>query len=147
MALEEPEYTVTETSGAFGLRAYGPRIVAETLVSWSLEEASSAGFKLIADCIFGNNRSRTDCNEKISMTAPVSMEQTGGQWRLNFVMPSRYTLVTLPEPNNPAVTFCEVLGGNYAVVRFSGIAGEEKNRNENCRPARMARQQGRCACG
>jgi hypothetical protein len=141
MAIEEPKYTVIEKSGAFELRAYSPKIVAETRVSGSLDKASSAGFRLIADYIFGNNTSRTGGSEKISMTAPVtmepksekismtapvSMEQTGEQWRMHFVMPSQYTLESLPRPNNPAVTLREVPQGNYAVIRFSGLAGEDK---------------------
>ena len=141
MAIEEPKYTVIEQSEAFELRAYSPKIVAETRVSGSLDKASSAGFRLIADYIFGNNTSRTGGSEKISMTAPVtmepksekismttpvSMEQTGEQRRMHFVMPGQYTLTTLPKPNNPAVTLREVPQSNYAVIRFSGLAGEEK---------------------
>ena len=145
MAIEEPKYTVIEQSGEFELRAYSPKIVAETLVPGSMDKASSAGFRLIADYIFGNNTSRTGDNEKISMTAPVtmepqsekismtapvSMEQTGGQWRVHFVMPGQYTLETLPKPNNPAVTLREVPASNYAVIRFSGFAGEDKVANK-----------------
>jgi hypothetical protein len=151
MASEEPKYTVIEQSGAFELRTYSPKIVAETLVSGSMDKASSAGFKLIANYIFGNNTSRAGGNEKISMTAPVtivpkanasekmestsekismtapvSMAQADGQWRVHFVMPSQYTLDTLPQPNNSAVTLREVPASNYAVIRFSGLAGEDK---------------------
>jgi hypothetical protein len=141
MAIEEPEYRVIEKSGAFELRTYSPMIVAETRVSGSLAKASSAGFKLIADYIFGNNTSRSGGNEKISMTAPVTMEpgseeismtapvsieHKDGQWRVHFVMPSQYTLETLPEPNNPAVILREVPESNYAVIRFSGFTGEDK---------------------
>jgi hypothetical protein len=64
-------------------------------------------------------------SEKISMTAPVGMEQTGEQWRVHFVMPSQYRLDTLPNPSNPAVRLREVPAGNYAVVRFSGLVGEK----------------------
>ena len=118
MATEEPSYTVIEQSGDFELRMYSPMIVAETQVSGPMDDASSAGFRLIADYIFGNNTSRAGGNEKISMTAPVtmepkpekismtvpvSMEQTGEQWRVHFVMPSQYTLDSLPTPNNSAV--------------------------------------------
>jgi hypothetical protein len=106
-----------------------------------MDKASSAGFRLIADYIFGNNTSRTGEKEKISMTAPVTMEpksekisvtapvsmkQTGGQWRVHFVMPGQYTLETLPKPHNPMVTLREVPASNYAVIRFSGFAGEDK---------------------
>lgn len=141
MATEEAKYKVIEASEAFELRAYGPKIVAETLVSGSMGQASSAGFRLIADFIFGNNTVALGGNEKISMTtpvtmepksekismtSPVSMEQAQGQWRVQFVMPSEYTLNTLPMPNNPAVTVRKVPASNYAVIRFSGLAGEAK---------------------
>ena len=141
MATEEPSYTVIEQSGDFELRSYSPMIVAETQVSGPMDDASSAGFRLIADYIFGNNTSPAGGNEKISMTAPVtikpqsekismavpvSMEQIGEQWRVHFVMPSQYTLDTLPTPNNPAVSLREIPARNYAVIRFSGLIGEKK---------------------
>ena len=148
MATEEPEYTVIEKSGAFELRSYSPMIVAETRVSGSMDDASSAGFRLIADYIFGNNTAAGGGNtshgggnekismtapvtmepasEKISMTAPVSIEQEDGQWRVHFVMPSDYTMEILPRPNNPAVSLREVPARNYAVIRFSGFTGEDK---------------------
>ena len=141
MATEEAKYTVIEASEAFELRAYGPKIVAETRVSGSMDEASSAGFRLIADFIFGNNTAVSGASEKISMTTPVameprsekismtvpvSMEQVQGQWRVYFVMPSEYTLDSLPRPNNSAVIIREVPASNYAVIRFSGLAGEDK---------------------
>lgn len=141
MATEEPGYTVVEQSGDFELRAYSPMIVAETMVSGPMDDASSAGFRLIADYIFGNNTSRAGEqeeismtapvtmkaeSEKISMTAPVSMERAGDRWRVHFVMPSQYNLDTLPTPNNPAVSLREVPASQYAVIRFSGLVGEKK---------------------
>jgi hypothetical protein len=106
-----------------------------------LDAASNKGFKLIADYIFGNNKARTGASEKISMTvpvtmepksekismtAPVSMQETSGKWRMHFVMPSKYTLETLPKPNNAEVKLREVPAKKYAVIQFSGLAGEEK---------------------
>ena len=141
MSIEEPAYTVIEKEEDFELRIYSPMIVAETLVSGSMNQASNAGFRLIADYIFGNNSLREGGNEKISMTAPVamqpmsekismttpvSMEDLDGQWRVHFVMPSAFTLASLPKPNNAAVTIREVPECRYAVLRFSGLAGEEK---------------------
>jgi len=141
MATEEPSYEVIEKSGDFELRTYSPMIVAETQVAGPMDDASSAGFRLLADYIFGNNTSHAGSNEKISMTAPVTMEPrsekismtapvsmqpTGEQWRVHFVMPSKYTLDTLPKPNNPAVALREVPASNVAVIRFSGLVGEKK---------------------
>lgn len=141
MATEEPAYTLIEQSGNVELRRYGPLIVAETLVSGSMDDASGSGFRRIADYIFGNNTVRNGGHQKISMTAPVtmaaqskeismtapvSMERSAGKWRMHFVMPSEYTLETLPRPNNPAVTLREIPATHYAVIRFSGLAGENK---------------------
>jgi SOUL heme-binding protein len=159
MAIEEPKYSVVEKSGSFELRAYAPMVVAETLVDGDLDDASSAGFRRIADYIFGNNTARAGGSEKISMTAPVNMAPKSekismtapvgmqaktenarlnntrldntrldntNQWRMYFVMPSQYTLETLPKPNNPAVTLSAIPASRMAVLRFSGLAGEEK---------------------
>ena len=146
LAVEEPQYEVLEKSGDFELRQYAPMIVAETVVSGSMDEASSKGFRLIADYIFGNNTAKGgDSREismtapvtmeaadsepdgsKISMTAPVTMEPAGENWRVHFVMPSEYTMATLPAPKNDKVALREVPGKRYAVVQFSGLAGEDK---------------------
>jgi hypothetical protein len=141
MAYEEPKYDVIEKSGAFELRAYKPVIVAETLVDGSMDEAGNKGFRLIADYIFGNNKSHAGSNEKISMTVPVamapksekismtvpvSMQVNAGKWRMYFVMPSKYTLETLPVPNNAEVKLSEVPAKKYGVMHFSGFAGEAK---------------------
>jgi hypothetical protein len=64
--------------------------------------------------------------EKIAMTAPVTVQQGSEKWRVNFVMPSEYTLSTLPVPNNDQVRLKEVPARKVAVVTFSGIAGESK---------------------
>ncbi len=141
MAIEEPKFDLIEKSDSFELRAYKPTVVAETFVEGSLSEASNKGFRLIADYIFGNNKSQAGGSEKISMTTPVTMEpksekismtmpvsmqDSAGKWRMHFVMPSKYTLQTLPAPNNPEVKLREVAAKKFAVMRFSGLAGEAK---------------------
>ncbi|WP_323844959.1 heme-binding protein [Microbulbifer magnicolonia] len=141
MAIEEPAYTVTEQSGPFELRTYQPKIVAEVVVAGSMEEASGTGFRLLANYIFGNNTSGSGGrekiqmtapvsmaprSEKISMTAPVSLQEIGGRWRVSFVMPSSYSMETLPRPNNAAVTLRQIPETRYAVIRFSGLAGAQQ---------------------
>lgn len=141
MAIEEPKYELLEKSDDFELRQYHPMIIAEVLVEGDMDQASSKGFRLIADYIFGNNVTRTGGSgkidmtasvtvepksEKILMTAPVTVEQASGQWQVHFVMPSKYTLDTLPIPNNPQVVLREVPARKVAVVRFSGIANQAK---------------------
>ncbi|MFT5427662.1 MAG: hypothetical protein ACI9ST_001244 [Psychrobacter glaciei] len=140
MAVEEPYYTVISQSEDFELRRYDPQLVAQTLVTGDQKDASNKGFKVLADFIFGNNTAPTGGSGKISMTAPVkmqpsqeiamtapvNMQQTDGKWRVRFVMPSQYTMQTLPKPNNPEVEIIEVPAQTYGVIKFSGFTGSSK---------------------
>jgi len=71
---------------------------------------------------------------KIAMTAPVTVEPQGADkallsakmWRVNFVMPSQYTLKTIPQPKNPAITLEEVPEKYYAVMSYSGFNFQSK---------------------
>ncbi len=143
MGIEEPAYQSLKQDGDFELRQYRGFVVAETYVNGTLDEASNAGFRLIADYIFGNNLSVTGSGaEKISMTAPVTTEKIGERWRVHFVMPSKYTLANLPKPVNPAVQLREVAGNRVAVLRFSGFSSEEKTRAKSAELLAWMKTQG-----
>ncbi len=126
MATEEPKYTVLKQTEDFELRRYDEQLVAQTWVTGDQDTASRAGFKILADYIFGNNSAANGKIRKISMTAPVSIQQTKDKWRVQFTMPSQYTLQTLPKPNNPNIEIVEVPAQTYGVIKFSGLAGTEK---------------------
>ena len=127
---EEPSYTVVDRIGAVEIRRYGPRLAADTVANGSEEQARSAGFKRLADYIFGNNTATAkiamtapvaQASERIAMTAPVAQaREASGQWRIRFFMPRNYTRETLPRPNDPAVVIVTVPEETYAVLRFSG---------------------------
>lgn len=145
MAIEEPKYDVIQTDGSFEIRKYAPILIAETFVDGDMDEASSKGFRLIADFIFGNNQA-TDSNasskiamtapvtaepvsKKIAMTAPVTVEpqsfesnmQAAKKWRIHFVMPSQFTLANIPKPKNDAVTLRDVPSKFFVVHSYSGF--------------------------
>jgi hypothetical protein len=136
MATEEPSYRVITQSEPFEIREYPPLIVAQVEVPGDLSAASSAGFRLIANYIFGNNISVRDGGvnmaepvpEKIAMTVPVIAEGKGDQktWLIQFVMPKQYTMDTLPKPNNPQVKLVQVGSQKLAVIRFTGFVGDDK---------------------
>ncbi len=132
--VETPDYTVSNKSGNLEIREYGPTIVAEATVEGERDQAIQGGFRIIADYIFGNNLSSTkvamtapviqQSSEKIAMTAPVIQQAKGTSWNVRFVMPSKYTIETLPKPVNPQVALIEVPATRFAVIRFSGFAGQ-----------------------
>jgi hypothetical protein len=140
--VEQPKYQVVESSGNIEIRDYAPQIVAEAEVAGDRRDAIGKGFRIIADYIFGNNTTAQKLpmtapvtqqgSGKIAMTAPVTQQGDGNIWRVRFVMPSSYTIETLPKPNNPAVKLKEIGAKRYAVIRFSGMAGEDslKHRTE-----------------
>ena len=145
MATEEPKYEVVFSEGDMEVRRYAPMLIAEAEVEGSMDEASNKGFRLIADYIFGNNQSSdSEQRSKIAMTAPVTVEpqpsrismtapvtvepqsaetdmQAARRWRIHFVMPSQYTLDTIPRPRNSAVKLREVPASHHAVHRYSGF--------------------------
>lgn len=148
MAIEEPKFESLSKEGQLEIRRYAPLIVAETLVEGDMDSASNRGFRLIADYIFGNNQriamtapvvtepavaEPKPAAEKIAMTAPVSIEPQSGEassmagvkrWRIHFVMPSQYSLASLPKPVNPLVTLREVPAKTYAALTYSGFNTE-----------------------
>ena len=60
------------------------------------------------------------------MTAPVTQIAGKGDWLVRFTMPGRYTLADLPVPDDRAVTLRALAPARFAVLRFSGLAGEAK---------------------
>lgn len=135
MATEEPEFTLISQENAIEVREYKPKIIARVEVEGGFDDASSKGFKLLADYIFGNNLLNGE-SQKISMTAPVEMtplaedivmtstimkSEANHKWQVNFVMPKEYTLDSLPRPNNELVKIIEIPKEKYAVIVFSGL--------------------------
>jgi effector-binding domain-containing protein len=138
MATEEPDFKLISEEGDFQIREYEPKIIAQVEVEGNFDEASSKGFKLLADYIFGNNLLDGE-SKKISMTTPVEMtplaenlimtssimdDQVNNKWSINFVMPQEYSLDTLPKPNNSQIDIIEVPSEKYAVIIFSGLVRE-----------------------
>ena len=136
---EEPHYIGTPVGDGIEVRRYGPRIAAETTVDGDEDRARSVGFRRLARYIFGGNHR----DEEIAMTAPVAQQtgrrgdeiamtapvaqarQSGDAWTIRFFMPSKWTMDTLPEPDDDKVELVPVPGETVAVLRFSGDRGPQ----------------------
>lgn len=143
---EEPPHTVVLEDGAFQLRDYAPMILAEITVETPRERAGDAAFEALANYIFAKGEearatdtismtapvTTTPARETIEMTAPVTQAEGGeGRWTVAFVMPSKWTMETLPAPVNDAIELREQPGRRVAVVTFDG-----RNTDENVMPAK-----------
>lgn len=131
VAAEEPKHTVLKKDKDFEVRRYEPFIVAETTVEGlDHDEASNEGFRRLAGYIFGGNTVRqkiemtapvtTERSQKIEMTVPVTSERKAGSFRVTFMMPTEFSMETLPVPNDARVTLTQVPAQTMAAIAFAG---------------------------
>lgn len=136
VAYEQPEYQVLEKRDGYEIRRYSPYIVAETVVDGGFKDAGSEAFRILAGYIFGDNSAsekmsmtapvesqQADSGVTMNMTAPVTSQPTGnesGHYAYRFVMESKYSLETLPQPNDTRVRIRAVEARTVALVRYSG---------------------------
>jgi len=129
---EEPEYQLIEKQGNLEVRQYKSRLAASVDVAANADAPNTA-FRILAGYIFGKNKGRTSLPmtvpvtqevppTKIAMTVPVTMVENDGRMRMSFFMPGKYTLESLPEPEDKRITFKTLPPTQFAVIRFSGIA-------------------------
>ena len=77
--IEEPKYDIVARHDDMEVRAYAPRLLAETVVDGSFEQAPSEGFRRIAGFIFGKNKP----GKEVAMTAPVEVIPNSRETRSN----------------------------------------------------------------
>lgn len=137
MSTEEPKYTVESKTDVYEIRSYGANLVAETVVNSSFEDAGNLAFKILADYIFGNNKSKTKIamtapvsqaptSEKIAMTAPVSQIKNENGFVVQFTMPEKFTMDTLPTPNDSRVVLKQLPARKVAVYKYSGTWSQSR---------------------
>lgn len=129
--IEEPKYEVLSVKDGYEIREYKSYSIAETTIPEERDrnEAARKGFPIVAGYIFGNNTKK----DKIAMTVPVNTEREDvqGSYKISFVLPSEYTLKTLPIPNDSRVQIREIPSRKIAVKSFSWSANESRlQRNE-----------------
>jgi len=127
---ETPKYSIIKKQNEIELRQYPGHIQAEvSIAEKDYKSAIEKGFSFLAGYIFGNNISR----QKIEMTTPVQVSQsqkiamttpvtvTGSdRFTVAFIMPSEYTLETLPLPKDNNIHFTLIPVHTMAAIRFSG---------------------------
>jgi hypothetical protein len=138
MAIEEPAYEVLLETKYYEVRRYEPYIVAEVDVDESFKRAGNSAFRVLAGYIFGDNVPQQKMamtapvesreGERMNMTAPVTSRAGGGEGSFTyaFVMERKYSMDTLPRPNNPDIRLVQRPGRIMAVHRYSGTWSEER---------------------
>lgn len=117
-------------------------ILAEVTVVGDRRRANSIGFRKLAAFIFGDNVA----SESVAMTSPVvskpeTIDMTSpvvgkmvpdGRWVINFMMPSKYSLETLPRPTDTDIRIFKTKPYRSISIRYSGMNTRENiERNED----------------
>jgi D-alanyl-D-alanine carboxypeptidase len=129
---ETPKYKITEKNGPIEIREYNPMIVAQVTVDGDPKQAANQGFWILANYIFGKNVSEQKVEmtspvvqkkgQKIEMTSPVRQTAKDSSWVIQFVMPSKFSLDSLPKALDERISFHTIKPSRQAVIRFSGLA-------------------------
>ena len=149
---ETPKYSVIKKQNEIEIRNYPTYIQAEVAVDEKqYQSAIEKGFGVLAGYIFGNNVSKQKIemttpvqasqSEKIAMTTPVTV--TGeSSFTVAFIMPSAYTLETLPQPKDSRVHFRLIPARSLAAIRFSGYFKQDTIRKNKQRLSQWLEEQG-----
>jgi hypothetical protein len=137
---EMPRYDVVLKEGNKEIRHYDPYVVAKTTVTGEFKEAQSAGFRILANYIFGDNQKRQEIemtapvvqkpggeSEKLPMTAPVTQRPGEEGWVMTFIMPPDYKIEDLPVPNDERVSFEAVPARYAASIRYTWLGSKARN--------------------
>ncbi len=138
-ALEEPEYQIIKNTPDFEIRYYNEYLVAEVTLTGNFTSSGNQAFKVLAGYIFGANQASTkmkmtapvesqaiSVSEEMKMTAPVmSVDNNSNEHVYRFVMEKKYTLDTLPTPNDKRIRLIKVTPRFMAVKKFSGRWSEK----------------------
>lgn len=121
--VETPSYEVLKRIDEVEIRLY-PKLILATVAG----DGVRAPFRILFEYISGDNSG----GSKISMTAPVITPERidmtapviSGGGSMSFVVPSKYTVETVPVPNDGRVRIHELPERRVAVIRFRGWARE-----------------------
>ena len=120
--IETYSYDVTKKYDAFEIRTYEESLFTSVqLTSNKYKDVSGEGFSILAGYIFGGN----DTGEKIAMTSPVAMSLEDSTTMM-FLVPKKYKLETLPQPNQSQIEFRKESAKTIAAISFGGWANDDK---------------------
>ena len=158
VGLEKAKYAVIEKKGSIEIRQYQSYIVAETLVDSDFDNAGNIAFRRLFNYISGKNIKKEPIamtapvnqqatSEKIAMTAPVSQQKSADKFIVSFVMPSKYTLETLPQPLDSNIVLRQVPAEKIAAIRYSGTWSQKKYNEHKAELEQFIKDKGLKATG
>jgi effector-binding domain-containing protein len=149
---QTPKYSVIKKQNEIEIRQYLAYIQAEVVIDEkNYKSAIEKGFGVLAGYIFGNNISKQKIemtspvqasrSEKIEMTTPVTVSGESS-FTVAFIMPSAYTLETLPQPIDSRVHIKLIPERSLAAIRFSGFFRQDAIQKNKQRLSKWLQDQG-----
>ncbi len=128
---EEAAYKLLFEMDNIQIRLYEETLIAQTSSQGNYKDSSNRAFRPLANYIFGDNQAQqeismttpvlqTQDSEKIAMTVPVYQKKNQDNWTMSFVLPAKYTLQTIPLPNDPNVKILIRPEKKIASIKYSG---------------------------
>ena len=111
LAIEEAKYDIIYKSDIYEIRFYSERLVVETK-----NNINSSAFKKLFKYISGANSS----SKKIEMTVPVTQIKKDNSNYMQFIIPSKFNLKTIPGPTNLDVQISRIKEGYFGVIEYTG---------------------------
>ena len=111
LAIEEAKYDIIYKSDIYEIRFYSERLVVETK-----NNINSSAFKKLFKYISGANNT----SEKIAMTVPVTQVKKDNSNYMQFIIPSKFKLKTIPGPTNLDVQISRIKEGYFGVIEYTG---------------------------
>ena len=115
MASEEIKYKLIKKNKIFEIRKYSDRLVVQTA-----KENSNKSFRKLFGYISGQN----EINQKIEMTAPVTLIKEKNRTMMQFFLPSNFNENNVPNPTSSDLEILNIEGGFYAVIQYSGRSSD-----------------------
>ena len=118
---EVPQFLTRDDFAAtydwFDIVQYPEQIIATVINDWSWGQTDDDSFQNLAGFIFGDNTTGAE----IAMTSPVTrVAIDDSRYETAFIMPSGWTMESLPTPNNDRITIKTIPSSLKAVKKFSG---------------------------
>tara|TARA_B100000945_G_C20346106_1_gene579857 strand:+ start:236 stop:820 length:585 start_codon:yes stop_codon:yes gene_type:complete len=122
----QPKYKTISKHKSIEIREYEKLKVITTTETLPYQQATNAGFRTLANYIFGNNQN----NLSIPMTAPViTTFPNENSVDIAFIISNDYSINKLPAPISNNINFQELELGKVAVIKFGLWATSNKIQN------------------
>lgn len=133
---ESPDYQVISRTKGVEFRSYPALLLAETETPGHFEFARRENFRRLNNYLQGSN----SASSRIEMTTPVLIEATDTGWKMAFYIPKKFTLSTLPRPQNGRIRVHLEPAQTKAVIRYSGLNSTERMSTEGSRLMHLLRE-------